>query len=496
MKILLAMLSSEPSSRYEHAVDSPYAIGMGYIYSVLEKEGHEIKMLILSNNDYESSDERFFEAYRLFDPGIVGFSVFSGNRVSTFRTIEKLNMMRGRAHIIIGGIHASVMYEQIIKKYPQVIAVIGEGELTIVELIKALELNLPLDAVKGIAFYKNGQVILTQERELIEDLDSIPFPKHEIFFDCEPLRTSVTMFTSRGCPSRCSFCCLKIISRGKCRKRNINRVLEEIIFLINKYPRIKYIKMQDDTFLLDNTRVIKLCKLIIDANLKVKFGCLARVKPISSEMFYWMKRAGFIMLEFGLETGSEKLLEAAHKNITRKDVINLVEAVKPFDFMVHFLVMCGFPGEDDNTIRDSVSFIQSIQKNYYVRVIAIGKLEVFPGTEIYEIAKKSGFIDDDYWLTDKRVPYYTVEHDIKKLIEYENYILKRVGIERIFTLSGFVSNFLKMPSSIIKHLLTHKEFIPHVVGWPIKSSFPRFYAFLVKTLKPIYFEFCAGVAKE
>ena len=490
MKILLTMLSSELSSRYEPAVNSPYAIGMGYIYSVLEKEGYEVKMLILSNDgDEDSSGKIFLDNYNSFKPNIVGFSVFSGNRVSTFRAIEKLNMLHDRPHIIIGGIHVSVMYEQIIKKYPQVIAVIGEGELAIVELVKALKLNLPLDAIRGIAFYKNGQVVLTEERELIENLDSIPFPKHEVFFDSEPRRTSATIFTSRGCPSRCSFCCLKIISKSKCRKRDINKVIEEIVYLKNKYPRINYVKIQDDNFLLDNARVIKFCKLIISTNLGVQFGCLARVKPVSSEMFYWMKKAGFTTFEFGLETGSEMLLESVHKNITRKDVMNLVKVVKPFNFMVHLLIMCGFPGENDSTIRDSVAFIQSIQKEYYVRIITVGKLEIFPGTEVYEIAKKTGFINDDYWLSDKRVPYYTVEHDVQKLIEYENYILNRTGIERIFTLNGFLHYFLKMPLPIIRHLLVHKEFIPHVVGWPIKSSFPRLYAFLVKMLKPVYYNF-------
>lgn len=449
MKILLAMLSSEPSSRYDFNPNAAYAIGIGYIFSALEKEGHDVKMLVLSNYDDEASEKKFLETYNTFNPNAVGFSVFSSNRVSTFKTIEKLNRLHTHPHIIIGGIHTSVMYEQIIKKYPQVVAVIGEGELTIIELVKALEFNLELDTIKGIAFYKNGQVVLTEQRELIKDLDSIPFPKHEVFFDSEPTRTTGFIITARGCPSRCSFCCLKIISRGKYRKRDINKVLEEIKYLKQKYPRLKHIQILDDTLLLDNARVIQLCKLIIAADLGITFGCLARVKPISSEMFYWMEKAGFITIDFGLETGSEKLLESIHKDITQKDVINLINILKPFNFAIFFLVMCGFPGENDRTIRDSVSFIQSIQKENYVRVFSIGKLEVFPGQEVYDIMKKAGYIDDDYWMTEKPVPYYTVEHDFQKLIEYENYILDRVGIKRIFTINGFRYQFIKIPIAII-----------------------------------------------
>ncbi len=478
MKILLAMLSSEPSSRYPSAANSPYAIGVTYIYSVLEKEGHEVRMVVSSNDDYETSDRKFFETYHAFHPDMVGFSVISGNRVSTFRTIEKLGMLETTPPIIMGGIHVSVMYEQIVKKYQHVIAVIGEGEITIVELIQALESNRELDTVKGIAFYRRGRVIVTEERELIQDLDSVPFPKHELFFDSEPERTAAMIFTSRGCPSRCSFCCLKIISRGKYRKRDVQKVFEEITFLKRKYPRIQYIKIQDDTFLLDNARIIELCKLIVQADLGLTFGCITRVKPISSEMFYWLKRAGFTSFEFGLETGSEKLLKSIHKNITRKDVIHLIEIMKPFDFTIHFLVMCGFPGEDDSTIRNTVSFIQSVQKEHYVRIIIVSKLEVFPGTEVYEIMKNAGAIDDDYWMTEKPVPHYTVEHSMDKLIEYENYVLDRTGIERIFTLRGFLHHFLHMPRSITGHLMGHREFIAHVVSWPVKLYLPGIYALM------------------
>jgi anaerobic magnesium-protoporphyrin IX monomethyl ester cyclase len=238
---------------------------------------------------------------------------------------------------------------------------------------------------------------------------------------------------------------------------------------------LKHIQILDDTFLLDNARVIQLCQLIIGADLGLTFGCIARVKPVSAEMFQWMEKAGFKTIEFGLETGSERLLRSIRKNITHQDVMDLIAALKPCDFAIHFLVMCGFPGEDEGTIQETVSFIQSVQKEKYARVTMVGKLEVFPGTEIYAGVKKAGWIDDGYWLTEKPVPFYTVEHDMKKLVEYEDFILDRVAIRRIFTVSGFFHQFLKLPVPILRHLSEHKEFIPHVISWPIKLYFPRLY---------------------
>lgn len=192
-------------------------------------------------------------------------------------------------------------------------------------------------------------------------------------------------------------------------------------------------------------------------------------------MFKLMEEAGFIDLEFGLETGSKEMLKSIRKGINQKDVINLINTLKPFNFNVHLLVMCGFPGENDNTVRDSVSFIQSIQREYYCNITTIGILEIFPSTEVYETAKKAGAIDDNYWMTEKPVPIYTVDHSIQKLIEYENYILDRTSIWRVLTVKGFIYQFMKMPIPVIKHLLKHKELIPRVLGRSMKYYSPRIY---------------------
>ncbi len=473
MKILLATLSIEPASRFEYNPNTAYSIGLAYIYSVLEKEGHEVKLLFLNNYDEDFSEKKFFECYEKFKPEIVGFQIFSMNRISTFKAIEKLKICFPYTRIIIGGIHTSVMYKQIVEKYPHVIAVIGEGEYTVSELIKAFESNATLENVDGIAFYKNGQVVQTKPRELIYDLDSIPFPKHEVFFDNEPNRTIGHIITSRGCPYDCSFCCLKVISKRQYRKREITNVVKEIKYLKQKYSRLKHIQMHDDTFLLDNSRVIQFCKMVIDENLDLTFECSARVKPISSEMFYWMERAGFTKIMFGLETGSEKLLKSIHKNVSKNDVIHLFETLKPFKFAITTFLMCGFPGESNRTISETINLVQTTQRIHYNWIAGVGKLWVYPGTEVYDLMKKAGQIDNDFWLSEKPVPYYTVEHKFEKLVEFENRIMDSVARDRILTLRGFKNHFLKMPIVIIKHILQNKEIVTAVIGTSLKLNFPN-----------------------
>ncbi len=475
MKILLATLSAD---KYRHEGDnSAYAVGVGYISSVLKKEGHEVKMISLTRQSVESSSEEFFSTYESLNPDIVGLSIFSPNRIATFKVIEKLRSLPEpqRPHIIIGGIHTTVMYEQIIKKYPEVVAVIGEGERTIVELVKALELNLKLDAIKGIAYYKDGVIVLTERRELIEDLDSLPFPDHEVFFKMEPSRTIGSILTSRGCPSRCSFCSLKVLSNRRVRKRSVENVVEEIKYLKQKFPRIETILFLDDTLLLDNKRVIELCKLLKEADLGLRFGCEARVMPISREMFVWMKKAGFFGIMFGLETGSEKMLESIHKGINREDVLALMRIIEPFKFKIGFFIICGFPEEDNHTIRESVEFIQSIQTKQYVEILWVSKLYVFPGTEIYESMKSAGRITDEYWMTEETIPYYTVDHSLEQLKKYEDYMMDRISLSNSLMARGFCKHFLKMPIQIIKHFLRNKDSLFIAVDASLKRYIPHYY---------------------
>jgi len=485
MRILLASLSIETDSRFDHDANAAYPLGLAYLYSVLEEDGNEVKLLFLNNYDCEYSEREFFKCLEEYRPQVVGFQIFSMNRVSTFRVIEKMKNIYPQVQIIIGGIHTSIMYEQIVAKYPDVIAIIGEGENTVSELIKAFKLGNRFDDIEGIAFSKDDHVVQTKQRELIEDLDHIPFPKHEVFFESEPGRKIGHIISSRGCPYNCSFCCLKLISQRKYRKRNILSVVEEIKYLKHRYPQLEHIQFHDDTFLLDNSRVIKFCKMIIEENLKLTFECSARVKPISSDMFYWMEKAGFKKIMFGLETGSEKLLKSIHKNINKKDVIELFKTLKPFKFTITTFLMCGFPGEDDNTISETIKLVKETQKIKYNWIAGVGKLWVYPGTEVYNIMKKYGRINDDFWLTEEQVPYYTVEHSLGKLIEYENRIMDCVSISRIFTFKGFRYHFIAMPLIIIKYIMQNKDKMKIIISSPMELYFPNLYRKMHKLYKKI-----------
>lgn len=480
MKILLATLSIEPESRATDHPDAPYSIGLAYIQAVLDRDGHDTRFLFLNNVDQETSEKAFCSEVDVRQPDMVMFQIFSMNRVATFSAIRWLTAKHPAVRIIVGGVHVSVMFEQIVRAYPEVIAVRGEGEITISHLVHCLEHGGSLDEVDGIAFTRSGDVVITKPRQLLKELDGLPFPRHETFFDDAPSRTIAHMVTTRGCPFDCSFCCLKVISQRKYRARSVDSVIGEIRHLKQKYPRLRKIQFHDDTLLLDNKRVIELCKRLIEEKFDLTYVCSARVKPISSEMFAWMEKAGFTKIMFGLETGSPKLLDAIHKKIVPQDVIALFNVLKQFNFTVTTFLMCGFPGETLETVCETMDLVKATQKIYYNCIVGIGKLWVYPGTEVYEVMKKSGAINDDYWLGDQPVPYFTVEHDLSALAEFEEMMMDTLSITRITTLRGFRKHFLSMPHVIVRFLLQrrNRDILVNIIADLIQKNAPQLHASL------------------
>lgn len=457
MKILLATLSIEQESRGEYSPNAAYSIGLAYLHAVLEQAGHQVRLLFLNNIDDVESEKRFFSEVNTFLPDLVGFQMFSMNRVSSCAAVRRLAVEKPDIRVVLGGIHVSVMYEQIVTSLPWTIAVRGEADETFPELLTALADGAHLDSVAGIAFWGNGQVVVTEKRLPVEELDRLPFPKHEIFFDDEPLRDTAHVITSRGCPFDCTFCCLKSISMRRCRMRSVESVVNEIIYLKTRYPKIRRIQFHDDTLLLNNQRVIELCKALIAADLGLQFICSGRVKPVSVEMLSWMERAGFIKLMFGLETGSPTLLASIRKKITQEDVLALFTMLKPFNFTVTTFLMCGFPGESDDTVGETIALIKQTQRISYNCIMGVGKLWVYPGTDVCLIMKERGVISDDYWLTDRPVPYFTAEHSYDELCAYEERMMVHLSLSRIFTRQGFLHHFCSMPITIIRFLAASKN---------------------------------------
>ena len=393
--------------------DNSYGLGLACLHAVIEKAGYQIKTVCYNNTPLIESEAELIIELKAFDPDFLLIQVFTMNRVAAYRLIKMAKSINPGVNIILGGVHASIYPSQLLENFPVDYVVIGEGEATIVELLSTLSAGRDPSGIRGIAYKKEGRVVITEERPLIEDMDSLPFPKHELFMT--PERKMACILTTRGCPFKCSFCCLHTISKRKFRKRSAKNAVDEVEYIVNTFKNIKIIQIADDTFTLDPQMAMDFCREIVRRKIKVQFLCSARIKPASVELFKLMEAAGFKSIGFGLETGSAKLLKSIHKSITREDVIETFKMLKDINISISTYLMVGFPGENKETVSETIDLIKKLQKIKYFEFAGVARLWVYPNTEVYEQLRDAGMIDDSYWLTEKDVPFFTLEHSEEEL---------------------------------------------------------------------------------
>jgi len=415
------LLSTSLEERVQlHIEDNSYSLGMAYLHSSIRQAGYDIHTENHNNTpEYISlpSIREFLEKER---PDYLLIQMFTMTRVSSYRVVRLAKKLNPNIKIIVGGVHASVLYRQLVDNFPIDFVVIGEGELTIVELLDALENGKPTDKIKGLAYKDKGEgqlperkTIITETRELNKDLDDLPFPAHELFLTQKSKVANI--ITTRGCPFLCSFCCLHTISKRMFRKRDIDSVVDEIEHIINIFSGIEIIQLADDTFALDMKRAKNLCREIIRRGIKVKFWCSTRFKPVDLELFELLVQAGFTDVGFGLESGSPKMLKDMHKGITQKDVLETFEMIKDIPITPTTFLMVGFPEESDETVKETIDLVEKLKSIRPYNLSGVAPLWVYPDTAVYDKMKEAGKIDDSYWLTDKDVPYYTVDHPYHRL---------------------------------------------------------------------------------
>lgn len=461
--------------------EEQFPMGLLYLDAILKKKGYEVL-----TKDYTLwSDERALAFIRMdiekFKPDFVGITVMTMTRASTYKTIKLIKKINPKIKLILGGIHSSVMYEQLLKNFPIDAICIGEAEETFPELLDSLNKNKSLKSIKGIAYEHKGRIIVTKRRKLRRGLDSLPYPNYDAFM--KPEIKKVQILSSRGCPYKCNFCCLYLTSRQIWRPRDPKKVVDEIEFILKKYPWVDTIQFLDDTFTLNNKRVIEICKDIIKRGLKAKFYGQARIKPISREMVYWMEKAGFTSIYFGIETGSEKLMASMHKGTTKQDCVETFKIFREFPkIKIEKFIIVGLPGETNETVRETIGFIKQLQK------LMINKMEffyaaplwVFPGTEVYQMSVQKGKMNDNYWLTDRPVPFFTAEHSEKWLLKMSNkivietmisiglvYFLRKAAQKLMVSPWHYIRRFLRISQS--KNLENIDSSIPTNLSWNQKS---------------------------
>ncbi|MEW5693781.1 MAG: radical SAM protein [Candidatus Hydrogenedentota bacterium] len=374
-------------------------IGLLMLGAVLRKAGYNVKILDASALGL-NYDETIYEV-KNFKPDIVGLSTLTPLINRTVKLSKKIKSIFPEVPIIIGGAHITAIPEETLKNQCFDYGVIGEGEVTIVELVEKLASNQPVHNIKGIVFRENSRIRITDTRPPIPDIDTLPFPAwemledfpenyHPAIFKYKKL-PSTHIISSRGCPYRCIFCDTSVFSRNV-RYHSPEYVLEMITHLKNKFG-IKEIIFEDDQFLANKERVETICKNLIETRVNISWCCSARVNSANDiNLLRLMKRAGCWQINYGIESGNQQILNNIKKGITLEQIERAVTLTHKAGISAKGYFIFGSPQETEDTMQDTIQ----LAKRLPLDDISVFMMTPLPGSEIYALADKYGFFEKEF----------------------------------------------------------------------------------------------------
>ena len=395
MRILLVVYDNDS---YIHC----FPQGLAYIAAVLLQEGYEVEIY---NQDVHHFPESHLLQYldtEKFD--VVGLSFIGGyyQYKKVLKISEAINRSRNRPFYIIGGHGPTPEPEYFIKKTGADVVVMGEGEITIIELLNALKNKKKFHQIKGIAFKdkdsENNKVIINERRPLIEDVDSITFPAYELFPmeyyrllrapNCSKADFVIPMLSGRGCTFKCNFCYR--MDKGF-RPRSSEHIIEEIRFLKANYG-ITYIDFSDELFMSSYNRTIELCNDFIKHKIDIKWDCNGRLNYARKDVLEMMKKAGCVFINYGIEAMDDQILKNMDKALTTRQIIKGIEATLEVGISPGFNIIFGNIGENRETLKKGVEFLLKYDDGAQMRTIR--PVTPYPGCDLYYYAIKKGLLRD------------------------------------------------------------------------------------------------------
>lgn len=370
-------------------------MGLAYLASFLTKEGHKVYIL---DNQIEEVTTQILRKYLNKNLLIIGITSMSPSFENACKIASLIKKLKPSSKIVFGGIHPTLMVEEVLYKPFIDIVVRGEGEITLAQLVRALEKRESLDGIQGISYKKGDLIVHNPDRPYITNLGQLPFPERDAFsldryrppLDMVKRFPTELMITSRGCPYQCIYCASRAVSGYQYRVTPEEKVVEEIESLISKY-KAKDVIFLDDNFTFDRDRTLNLCRIFIEHEIhrRINWFCCVRVDNIDPYLLKKMAQAGCWMITYGLETGVQSSLDLIKKGISLQQSQKAVRWTKEAGIKCRATFMLGLPAEGKKEAMKTISFAKSL-KLYRVK---FSLATPYPGTEIFRQTKDSLFCD-------------------------------------------------------------------------------------------------------
>ena len=436
MKVLL--LNPPFLSKYSKSSRSPavtksgtiyFPIWLSYAAGVLDREGHELKLIDAPAKCLDKAQT--MEEIRKFAPELIIADTSTPSISNDLEFAKSIKAEMPKTVICLVGTHATACVDEILGVEPQIDCIARhEYDYTVLDLANGKDFT----EIDGLSYVRDGKVINNKDREYIHDLDSLPFVSEvykkylniEDYFYAHVSYPTISIFSSRGCPSKCFYCMYSQVMFGKnYRKRSAKNLYEECVYISQNFPQVKEILIDDDNFAVDQANVREFCRLMIDNKVKLKWVVQVRVN-LQYETMVMMKKAGCKLLVAGFESGNQQILDNMHKGITLEQSLKFNENAKKAKLRVHGCFMVGNPGETKETMMETLEFSKKLKLD----TVQYFPLIVYPGTEAYEWAREHNYIKSNTyrdWLTADGMHNCVLATDKltgEEMVEFCNYARK------------------------------------------------------------------------
>ncbi len=395
-------------------------LGLLYIAAVLDKAGYKVEILDAFMTDFAfrkigditevgMSYGKIRDEIRRREPDIVGISnPFSCQVENTIRVADIVKETSPSILTVVGGPHVTVVPVEFLEEAKNVdIVVVGEGEYTMLDIIRFFEGHKKISEVLGIAYRKDDKVVLNPPRPLIKNLDELPYPAYHLVemeqylnpkeIDYRSFKgRAISMITSRGCPFNCSFCAVHLHMGKMFRANSVDYVVNHIEHVVNKY-RVKTIFFEDDNLTFDLKRIEAICDKIIEKGISVDWETPNGIRAdyLTLNLLKKMKRAGCKSVFFGIESGDQFVLDRIiDKKFKLSNVVKVAKLCKEIGLKTGAFYIIGFPGEKKENMEKTIELALRLKKEFDVGMHLFFATPSY-GTRLYEECKEKGYIRED-----------------------------------------------------------------------------------------------------
>lgn len=385
MKIALIRPPATYADWYERPV-----LGLAYLASCIELNAFECGVFDAYFHSW--SEQELLRQVNTFEPDVVGLTAMTHEIIQAAHIAVQLKNRRN-IPVIVGGCHTTALPERTLEEFPVFdYGVYGEGEKTVVELLRSLEEGTPsgLGAIRGLVFRDGERIICNEPRPFLTspELDALPYPGFHHYYGRSPKalsgnNASYTIASSRGCPYRCAFC-MQVLGR-QIRRRSAESVCQEIEYAVATYGAHMF-DFVDEIFLFDCRETREVLELMIARDLpnRITWNGQTRANFVNPDLIALAKRAGCTGLAMGVESGDDGILKVIEKGITVEQVRRAVRIIKEAKIPLSTYFILGHPNETKETLLRTVRLSRELNTD----TVAVGTMVPYPGTRVFDMARR------------------------------------------------------------------------------------------------------------